>query len=213
MTESPGVRPPTQARSHRTFTALLDATEELLEDRLFADVSVQDIVDRASSSAGSFYARFASKKALLGALQDRLHDAMKAGPDDVPDDWEPGEVSARLFAETFVDKIATDHSFHEGLIRALIMEAQTDSTIIEKSMVLHHEDAEFVAPYLKAPGRTEKEKADAVAMASMVLLAVLNQRVLYRRDSADDSSTDDSAGDGSQAKDGLVDIFLAALDL
>ncbi len=217
MSESSGVRPPLQDRSQKTFVALLDAAEELLDERLFSDVSVQEIVDRAGSSAGAFYGRFSSKHALLLALQDRLHAVMEAGVREVPDGWVEGGVSIELVAGSYVDKLTAYHRSSQGVIRALMTGAQTDTTIIEKSMGLHNRVAEITAPYWDAPGRSLQEKSDAIEAAGTVLIGVLNQRMLYSGGMSGDSLTltpdEASPAEETPTRDRLVDIFLAALDL
>ena len=55
------IRAPQQARSQATLARLLDATEVLLDEAPFDDLSVQDICKAAKSSVGAFYARFADK--------------------------------------------------------------------------------------------------------------------------------------------------------
>jgi AcrR family transcriptional regulator len=66
------VREPRQARSLRTQERLLDAMEFLLQRREPADITVEDIVERAHASVGAFYKRFASKQDLLPLLLTRL---------------------------------------------------------------------------------------------------------------------------------------------
>src|SRR5690606_7338328 len=72
------VRPPVQDRSQRTLLRLLEATAQLLEERSFEDVGVTDIVKRAHSSVGAFYARFASKDAVLHSLHERYDEESRA---------------------------------------------------------------------------------------------------------------------------------------
>lgn len=48
-----------------------EATEELLRTRSFEEISVQDIVRRSGRPIGSFYARFASKEAVVPFLYER----------------------------------------------------------------------------------------------------------------------------------------------
>ena len=67
------VHQPVQDRSRRTLAALLDATESLLEERRFEQISVAEIILKAGVSTGSFYARFSGKDALLPALYARYH--------------------------------------------------------------------------------------------------------------------------------------------
>lgn len=66
------IRPPHQQRSHRTLERLLDATEALLAERDFDDVSVAEIARAARSSVGAFYTRFPDKSAVLHALHERF---------------------------------------------------------------------------------------------------------------------------------------------
>src|SRR5262245_53720095 len=59
-----------QARSQKTLDRFLQATREILCEKEFAEITVAEIVQRAGSSCGAFYARFPSKEALLPALYD-----------------------------------------------------------------------------------------------------------------------------------------------
>jgi AcrR family transcriptional regulator len=68
------VAPPLQARSLRSFDAILDAAEMLLRDRSFEQITISDIVRASGVSTGSFYARFASKEAMLPVLYGRYDE-------------------------------------------------------------------------------------------------------------------------------------------
>jgi AcrR family transcriptional regulator len=72
--QSPAVNPAQQERSRRTELAIASAFSELLQEKLFADISVADIADRAGISVGGFYARFPSKDALLGLVELNILD-------------------------------------------------------------------------------------------------------------------------------------------
>src|SRR5512138_2072181 len=65
------VKPPQQARSQKTLERLLDAAEELIAERGVSSVTVSEVVRRAGSSVGAFYARFPDKDALLATLHER----------------------------------------------------------------------------------------------------------------------------------------------
>ena len=60
---------PKQERSRATHARLLRAGAELLEEKSFDDVTIQESVARAGSSVGAFYARFRDKEGLLEALR------------------------------------------------------------------------------------------------------------------------------------------------
>ncbi|MCC6640013.1 MAG: TetR/AcrR family transcriptional regulator [Deltaproteobacteria bacterium] len=66
------VAPPQQARSEETLWRILDAAEELIAEKGLADASIPEIVRRAGSSVGGFYARFRDKNGLLRALEERF---------------------------------------------------------------------------------------------------------------------------------------------
>ncbi len=68
------VSQPKQARSQQTLIRILDAAEELINGKGLADVSIPEIVLRANSSVGGFYARFKDKNELLAALEERFFD-------------------------------------------------------------------------------------------------------------------------------------------
>lgn len=69
------VRDPLQLRSRETLERVAAATERLLEERTFEEITIGDILREARCSSGSFYARFAGKDALLPYLYER-YDAL-----------------------------------------------------------------------------------------------------------------------------------------
>lgn len=70
---------PRQRRSQDALERTLKAVEELLGERHFEDIRVQDIVRRAGTSVGSFYQRFGAKEALLPYLFARHLRAQAEG--------------------------------------------------------------------------------------------------------------------------------------
>jgi AcrR family transcriptional regulator len=76
MSETPhrleSVTRPKQARSEETLWRILDAAEALIAEKGLADASIPEIVRRAGSSVGGFYARFKDKNELLRALEERF---------------------------------------------------------------------------------------------------------------------------------------------
>ncbi len=68
---------PQQTRSQDTHERLCVAAEELLDDKPFDQISVEEIATRAGSSVGGFYARFADKEALFGYLNERYNQELR----------------------------------------------------------------------------------------------------------------------------------------
>jgi AcrR family transcriptional regulator len=70
----PTVRPPKQERSRKTLERIASAALELLRESGLEGTTVSDIVERANTSVGSFYARFGGKDDLVRYLRDRFRD-------------------------------------------------------------------------------------------------------------------------------------------
>lgn len=73
-----GFHAPRQARSRETLERIATATESLLLERGPDGVTVHDVVARADSSVGSFYARFEDRDAAVRYVQDRFWRAAEA---------------------------------------------------------------------------------------------------------------------------------------
>jgi AcrR family transcriptional regulator len=91
---------PKQARSHETLRRLLDAAETLIAEKGLADASIPEIVRRAGSSVGGFYARFKDKNALLRALEERFFVELGQRLDALADParWADAPVAAIVAA-------------------------------------------------------------------------------------------------------------------
>lgn len=72
------VRAPLQERSQQSLERILDASEQLIEERGFDALTVGEVVQRSRTSVGTFYARFNDKTALLRAVHDRVLSRLEA---------------------------------------------------------------------------------------------------------------------------------------
>jgi AcrR family transcriptional regulator len=115
------VRKPTQARSQETLEAIVRATETLLEQRPFAEISVQDIVMAAGCSNGSFYARFAAKEDLLPHLYARYDDELAARIEalDASQRWADATLAQAL--ETCIDEHIRAYAERPHLMREFML--------------------------------------------------------------------------------------------
>lgn len=85
---------PKQARSEATLHRLLDAAEALIQEKGPGEVSIPEIVGRAGSSVGGFYARFKDKDHLLRALEERFLAEMRDVLDELaaPERWRDASI-------------------------------------------------------------------------------------------------------------------------
>jgi AcrR family transcriptional regulator len=126
------IRPPRQVRSQETLDRILDAAEALLTDKGFEDVKVADVVARADSSVGAFYARFHDKDGLLFALQQRWRDQAIATTDDAldPERWAREGIAEIL--RSVVPFLVGTFRERKGLMRAFVLRHYTDAAFREQ---------------------------------------------------------------------------------
>jgi AcrR family transcriptional regulator len=76
-------------RINRTRATLFQALSELMIEKRYEDITVQDIIDRANVGRSTFYAHFQDKEDLamsnLVNILDSLTDAMQPGDSDTQD--------------------------------------------------------------------------------------------------------------------------------
>lgn len=101
----PGLKPPRQDRSRRTLERIEQAALELIGERGVEATSVQDIVQRARSSVGSFYARFPGKEDLLVHLEARLWGRARERFDQALAEWEVEGLSLTALLEPLVELV------------------------------------------------------------------------------------------------------------
>ncbi len=107
MTPAAPIKPPLQSRSRETLQRIYAAAESLMEETPFERITVQQIVKRARTTTGSFYARFEDKDALLEALHaqhvsdmvEMLHTRLTELPDDAT--WAHVEAIVEMIGSVF----------------------------------------------------------------------------------------------------------------
>jgi AcrR family transcriptional regulator len=132
------VRPPRQVRSQQTLDRILDAAEALVAEKGFEDATVGEVVRRAGSSVGAFYARFPDKDALLYALYERYLEQATATADDAldPERWRGRTVPEVLAA--VVRFLVAIYRAQGGLIRAFVLRNHTDPEFRARQERLSH---------------------------------------------------------------------------
>ena len=120
VAESSPVRPPVQARSRRTLARILDASLTLLGERGRDGLTVQDIVSRAGTSVGSFYARFSGKEDLIAYVEESVWTRARERWDE--------QLSSRIGQDDLLGKrIRT--------VVELLLEAQENDSVKRLSLV------------------------------------------------------------------------------
>jgi TetR/AcrR family transcriptional regulator, ethionamide resistance regulator len=101
--------PQPTARTQPADAAILAATEQLLRERSFGELAVNDILDVAGVSRTSFYAHFPSRSAVLAACLRRVVDELAVAVDPFLTEAERDPQRAiRVSLERWVG-MATEH--------------------------------------------------------------------------------------------------------
>lgn len=178
----PSITPPKQQRSRDTLARIVNATERLLEDRSFEDVSVAEIVKRSRSSIGAFYARFDDKDALLAYL-DNLHaeDLIEQVTGYCNDDcWQAAPVEElvseliRFLIEFFRE--------HKGLLCALSIRARLrdDARFAEPTRRVNSRVPELIRLVLSRRSEIGHPSPEhAVYLGFVMILSTIRERVLF----------------------------------
>lgn len=121
-------RPDVQRRHHerreQTRRRILEVARELLEDRPWSDVSIEEVAQRAELTRTAFYRHFGDRQALLLALLDDMGLRL----DLVADPWERGDGDVGELRPSLVRLVGVFHE-HGRLLRAIADAATLDREV------------------------------------------------------------------------------------
>lgn len=130
---TPRFRPPQQTRSQATLDRILDAAENVLEEKSFGEATLAEIMERAGVTVGAFYRRFPDKDALLHLLDNRffaeLHEIAEASLSETK--WRSATVPEIIYG--FADTAVQLYRARRGLLRSLFLRARTDPVIMQSA--------------------------------------------------------------------------------
>lgn len=173
---------PVQERAHETQERFAAAAEALLQDQPFEAISVQAIARRAGRPVGSFYARFASKDALLPFLYERYHESLESLITErlAATDWPRLGFLATL--EGVVDFLLGLYDDRRWLIRALALftrqrpEALPADLVERRRRVYDH----VVAVLIRHRARIRHSDPEAAIRFGVFLIsAVAREKLLF----------------------------------
>lgn len=137
-----GFQAPQQQRSRRTLGRIVEATETLLLERGPEGLTVADVVARADTSVGAFYARFESKDDAVAYAHARFWDELRDRWSAflAPERWAgvPAESIVAEVIRRFCRLFLSSDGRARGLLRELL--ARRDEAQLER---IHELDAEI----------------------------------------------------------------------
>ena len=105
---------PKQLRAQLTVDAMLQATEELIKEFGFEQISTNKIAKRAGISIGSLYQFFPNKEALFEAVKERMIEGIAREATQIMAELK--NVSAVVLAEALIDKVFERAREHPELV-------------------------------------------------------------------------------------------------
>jgi len=171
---------PKQDRSARTLSRLLDAAEAVIAERGLAGLSIPEIVRRADSSVGGFYARFADKNQLLRALEERFFLEVSARLDALADARRWRDASPVALVEAAVTELVAVTLARAPMIRVFLYRAVQDPDVREHGLRFQRRVTERIAPLLLARTGAVRHPDPPLAVDLAVQLAfgLMQQHVL-----------------------------------
>jgi AcrR family transcriptional regulator len=152
----------------RTRTALLDAGVAVAEQDGLAGLSVNRVVAQAGVAKGTFYVHFADREAFVDALHARFHERVQDAVARATADTPPGAERIRRGAEAYLDVCLAERA-----IKALALEARTDTALTAPMEERHERFAASAVPSFRAMGWPD-------ATAAAQLLAAMTSEVALR---------------------------------
>lgn len=142
-----GFQPPQQKRSRMTLRRIANATETLMAERGASGVTVQEVVARADTSVGSFYARFASRGAAVAFVRERSWARARELWREflTPDDWKGVPIGAvvaeviRRFCRILLAEGRPTRAFYLDLLQ------RTDEEAMQRLRQLDREVASLMS--------------------------------------------------------------------
>lgn len=184
--EVPGPTKPRQPRSQKTLEKILAATEELLQERDFEEITMDEIAAEAGVAVGTLYTRFSNKHDLLPYLISRVQDEqLRIAPEMVNAlHWKDKSLEARVTHQIKGSALQMN-SEKKGLYKAIAKRTLTEAdrvpdTEIEKTQKLQ----DILASWL-LQCRDEIEHPDpelAVKMAVFLMVSPLQIKLFFLKD-------------------------------
>jgi len=173
-------RPPKQARSEETLSRLLEAAEALILEKGVGEVAISEIVQRARSSVGGFYARFRDKAELLRALEERFLADVSTRLAALADAGRWGDAPLVQVVDACAAELVQVSSERRNLIAAFLLRAAENATIWDDGLRFM-QDAEARIGALVRGRTAELSHPDpeiAVQLGVQFAFGLIVQRVL-----------------------------------
>lgn len=171
------------------------AALDLIAESGLEEATVQRILERSGAGAGTFYARFDGRDALLTYLATRFWSDAEEGWDKVlaPDRW--SAASAEEVIVQFTRTLVLWTRAHGALLRAFLVHAMTQADLspLERTVELDNTVADRLSDLLLMRGDdlTHPDPERAIRLATLQVFATLRSRVIFAWGDREDGIEDE----------------------
>jgi AcrR family transcriptional regulator len=192
--ELASVQRPKQARSEQTLLRLLEAAEDLIREKGIGDVSIPEIVRRAGSSVGGFYARFKDKDELLRALEERFFQRLDERVEELADPAYWGGAPAAAIVASCMHELVTTHRAEHAMINAFFVRAARDVAVRDEGMRFRQRVSARISALLltRREELSHPEPAVAIDLGIQLAFGLMIQNVIFGETRAGDRVLSDA---------------------
>ena len=190
-----GVHLPRQARSRASFDRMVAAAMDLISEEGLEAATVQRVLERSGAGAGTFYARFDGRDAMLSYLATRFWATANDGWRTVlgPERWSAaGPVQ---IVHQFTRMLVLWTRAHATPLRAFLMHAMAhpEHDLLDRTSELDNTVADRMCGLLllRSDELSHREPEQAIRLATLQVIATLRSRIIFAWGSREDGIDDD----------------------
>lgn len=175
--DTSGPRPARQRRGQVTLERIVAAAEATLAEDGPAALSVKTVMKRSGVGAGSFYARFAGREALLEHIQGRFWARCEGDLEELVATLRGERAPVSVFGPEVVRRLVRGFTHREADLRALMAEAirHPDGPAMERAVRMGESLQLELRRALDPAGHREEE----LRVAILQVLGALRSLVLF----------------------------------
>jgi AcrR family transcriptional regulator len=184
------VMAPKQARSTESMQRILQALEQLLEQKSFSDITMAEIEAKSGCGIATIYARFRDKDSILAALHESISERFRAGIDEATDRarWEGKSVEEASLK--IARGIVAHYARNRNLLRAIML--LDDMEVYERAAsLIRHASARIQTVVARKDKLDSKAYERQVDLGTKAAYALLQQRLVFHPIATGRFATDD----------------------
>lgn len=175
------IRAPAQRRSRDTMERVLTALEELLREKPFDAITINELAAKSGTAVSSIYARFKDKNALILGLHQNLQEMTLECIGELanPERWD--DRSRQEILPVVLTRVVQTYRQHAPIIRAAALAdiAYVYERMTSVWLATQKAFTDLLAP--KMPAVPRRDVGEAVEASVRIVTAVMHQMVIFNQ--------------------------------